>query len=191
MGNISEYLKTCAKNVPGNKATVYINAIRRADSLTVTDGEVTALDVIATGATGKFVKVQADLDGVRFTNEGSGKNNYRETQALEMMLSRKTKNLVALKDDIANSLPCGLVVIRVDANGQAWLSGWNEEGKDGKDRPYNEMETNFDSGQSPADEDTARLTLTLRRNAGYDELPFNSTLNTHILKGTAAFIKWE
>ena len=47
MGNISEYLKSCAKNVPGNKATVYIQQVRYADSLTVsgTGGKITALTV--------------------------------------------------------------------------------------------------------------------------------------------------
>jgi hypothetical protein len=181
MGNISAYLKSCAKNVPGNKATVYINQIRRADSLTVTDGEVSALTVTATGATGKFVKVQADLDGVKFTNEGSGKSSYRETQSLEMIFAKKSADLVALKDDLSDSVPCGVMVIRVDGNGQAWLSGWNEASKDGKIRPYNELTSNFDSGQSPADEDGNKLTLTLVRNAGYDELPFDTALNNSII----------
>jgi len=184
MGNISEYLKSCAKNVPGNKATVYINQIRRADSLTVTAGEVSALTVTATGATGKFVKVQADLDGVKFTNEGAGKTSYRETQALEMMFAKKSTTLVDLKADLADSIPCGVMAIRVDGNGQAWLSGWNEATKDGKERPYNELASNFDSGASPADEDGNKLTLTLTRNAGYDELPFNSLLNANILAGS-------
>ena len=195
MGNISEYLKTCAKNVPGNKATVYINQIRRADALTVTAGEITALTVTATGGTGKFVRVQADLDGVKFTNEGSGKTTYRETQALEMILSKKSVDLVALKSDLADSMPCGVMAIRVDGNGQAWLSGWNEATKDGKDRPFSEMETSFDSGAEPGEEEGNRATITLRRNAGYDELPFNSALSSQIiLQSTgataAAFIKF-
>jgi len=189
MGNISEYLKSCAKNVPGNKATVYIQQVRYADSLTVsgTGGKITALTVASAdplGATGFFVKVQADLDGVKFTNEGAGKTSYRETQALELMFAKKSPKLVDLKSELADSVPCGVMAIRIDGNGQAWLSGWNEATKDGKERPYNELASNFDSGASPADEDGNKLTLTLTRNAGYDELPFDAILNASILKGT-------
>lgn len=195
MGNISEYLKTCAKNVPGNQATVYINQIRRADSLTVTSGEITALTVNATGATGKFVRVQANLDGVKWTNEGGGKTSYRESQSLEMVLSKKSADMVALKTDLADSIPCGIMVIRVDGNGQAWLSGWNEATKEGKLRPYNEMEHNFDSGAEPGEEEGNRMTITLKRNSGYDELPFNAAMSSQIVREVVAsagtFIKFS
>ena len=190
MGNISEYVKTCAKNVPGNRLTLYINQIRRANALTITSGEVTALTVTATGATGTFSKVQADIDTIKFTNEGGGGASYMETQTLEFKCAKKSTNLVALKEDLADSIPCGLMAIRIDNNGQAWLSGWNAADKGGKERPYNRLETSFDSGAAPDEEDMNAETFRLIRKAGYDELPFDATLNALILKGsaTASFI---
>jgi hypothetical protein len=185
MGNISEYVKTCAKNVPGNRLTLYINQIRRANALTITSGEVTALTVIATGATGKFKKIQADIDTIKFTNEGAGGASYMETQTLEFKCAKKSANLVALKEDLADSIPCGLMAIRIDNNGQAWLSGWQAADKGGKERPYNRLETSFDSGAAPDEEDMNAETFRLIRKAGYDELPFASALNALILKGSA------
>jgi hypothetical protein len=193
MGNISEYLKTCAKNVPGNRLTLYINQIRRANALTVTSGEVTALTVIATGATGKFKKIQADIDTIKFMNEGAGGASYTETQTLEFKCAKKSTNLVALKEDLADSIPCGLVAIRIDNNGQAWLSGWQAADKGGKERPFSRLETSFDSGAAPDEEDQAAETFRLIRKAGYDELPFAAALNASILKASstaAAFIKF-
>jgi len=192
MGNISEYVKTCAKNVPGNRLTLYINQIRRANALTITSGEVTALTVTATGATGRFRKVQADIDTIKFTNEGAGGSSYMETQTLEFKVAKKSTNLVALKEDLADSIPCGIMAIRIDNNGQAWLSGWQAADKGGKERPYNRLETSFDSGAAPDEEDMNAETFRLIRKAGYDELPFAAALNALILKGsaTASFIKF-
>lgn len=192
MGNISEYLKTCAKNVPGNRLTLYVNQIRRANSLTVTSGEVTALTVIATGATGKFVRVQTDIDSIKFMNEGGGESSYNETQTLEFLCGQKTTELIALKDDLIDAIPCGIMVIRVDNNGQCFLSGWDSAARDGKERPFNRLETSFDSGAAPDDEEGAKATFRLIRKSGYDELPFATTLNADILAGNstaAAFLK--
>jgi hypothetical protein len=192
MGNISEYLKTCAKNVPGNRLTLYVNQIRRANSLTVTSGEITALTVIATGATGKFVRVQADIDSIKFMNEGGGESSYNETQTIEFLCGQKSKNLIALKDDLIDAIPCGIMVIRIDNNGQAWLSGWDSATRDGKERPFNRLETSFDSGAAPDDEEGAKATFRLIRKSGFDELPFAALLNSQILAGKAtagAFIK--
>ena len=188
MGNISEYVKTCAKNVPGNGLTLYINTISRADALTVTNGEVTALTITrGTGgiATGKFRKVQADIDTIKFMNEGAGGASYTETQTLEFKCAKKSTNLVKLKEDLADNIPCGLMAIRVDNNGQAWLSGWQAADKGGKERPYSRLETSFDSGAAPDEEDQAAETFRLIRKAGYDELPFAAALNNAILKASA------
>jgi hypothetical protein len=189
MGNISEYLKTCAKNVPGNRLTLYINQIRRANSLTVTGGEVTALTITRGTAgipTGKFRKIQADIDTIKFMNEGAGGASYTETQTLEFKCAKKSTNLVKLKEELADSIPCGLMVIRVDNNGQAWLSGWQAADKGGKERPYSRLETSFDSGAAPDEEDQAAETFRLIRKAGYDELPFAAALNSAILRGATA-----
>ena len=190
---ISEYIKTCAKNVPGNRLTVYLKEISYANSLTVSNGEITAL-TISNGATGKFVRVQADIDSANFTIEGAGQSNYSETQTLEMMFGKKTANLVDLKDDLIDAVACGVMAIRVDNNGQAWLSGWNEATKGGKERPFNRIEANFTSGAAPTDEDGGKYTIRLIRQAGYDELPFATALNASIVKGSAtagAFIKFS
>jgi hypothetical protein len=188
MGNISEYVKTCAKNVPGNRLTLYINQIRRANALTVTNGEITALTVIATALipTGRFRKIQADIDTIKFMNEGAGGASYTETQTLEFKCAKKSTNLVALKEDLADSIPCGLMAIRIDNNGQAWLSGWQAADKGGKERPFSRLETSFDSGAAPDEEDQAAETFRLIRKAGYDELPFAAALNSAILRGATA-----
>jgi len=187
MGNISAYVKTCAKNVPGNRLTLYINQIRRANALTVTNGEITALTVIATALipTGRFRKIQADIDTIKFMNEGAGGASYTETQTLEFKCAKKSTNLVKLKEDLADSIPCGLMAIRIDNNGQAWLSGWQAADKGGKERPFSRLETSFDSGAAPDEEDQAAETFRLIRKAGYDELPFAAALNNAILKASA------
>ena len=192
---ISEYIKTCAKNVPGNRLTVYLVEIAYANSLTVVAGEITALSVAsAGGATGFFQRVQADIDSVSFVNEGAGQSNYNETQTLEMAFGKKTAALVDLKDDLVDAVACGIMAIRVDNNGQAWLSGWNEATKGGKERPYNRLETNFTSGAAPTDEDGGKMTIRLIRQAGHDELPFAAALNKPIIEGgatAALFIKFS
>lgn len=188
---ISEYIKTCAKNVPGNRLTVYLKEISKANSITVVSGEITALTL---GATAKFQRVQADIDSVNFTNEGAGQSNYNETQTLEMVFGKKSTGLLTLKDSLADSVACGIMAIRVDNNGQAWLSGWNEATKGGKERPYNRLEANFSSGAAPTDEDGAKMTMRLIRQAGNDELPFATVLNSSILRGATAaavFIKFS
>lgn len=183
--SITKYVTCPGKNARGNRSTVFLVPAADLDAITLTSDEVSAV-TMESGKT--FSPVRADLDTVQFTTEGTGKAGYAETQSLVMMFSKKSKALVALKNQLVAGVACGLIAIRVDANGKAWLSGYGVV--DGKSRPYNEIEANFDSGTLPTDDPGNAYTITLRRLSAEDEIPFDDTSNATIVGGTAAFIGW-
>lgn len=182
---ITKYSRVCGKNTPGNHDILFLAPKADIESFTITDGEVSAVTMVIGK---KFKQIQADIDGVQFTSEGTGKTSYRETQSLLMRFSKKTKTLIALKEELTEEIACGIVAIRVDANGQAFLSGYSVP--EGLSRPYNEIESNFDSGREPSDDDVQMYTITIKRIGGYDEIPFNTATNATILSGMADFIDW-
>jgi len=64
---LANYLKTCAKNTPGNAYQVYIAPHGSVTALAETSGEISTL----TAAADAFKIVEADIDTVQFTQEGS------------------------------------------------------------------------------------------------------------------------
>ena len=182
---IAKYSKTCGKNVPGNSRLFFVEAAN-ISSITVTSNEISAITM---SDTTKFREFGADIDSIKFTIEGTGSASYSEVQKLEAKFSKKTTALITAKNSLLDAVACGVAIIRVDNNGNAWLSGYTV--KDKNRRAYNKITTNFDTGAKPSDEGTAAYTITLEAEGFDDELPFDTTLNTAIVGGTATFIDYN
>ena len=182
---IAKYSKTCGKNVPGNSRLFFVEA-GNISSITVKSNEISA--VIMSDPT-KFREFGADIDSIKFTIEGTGSASYSEVQKLEAKFSKKTTALITAKNSLLDAVACGVAIIRVDNNGNAWLSGYTV--KDKNRRAYNKVTTNFDTGAKPSDEGTAAYTITLEAEGFDDELAFGTTLNTAIVGGTAPFIDYN
>ena len=185
---IAKYSKTCGKNVPGNSRLFFVEA-GNISSITVTsNNEISAVTMSGTDTT-KFREFGADIDSIKFTIEGTGSASYSEVQKLEAKFSKKTTALITAKNSLLDAVACGVAIIRVDNNGSAWLSGYTV--KDKNRRAYNKITTNFDTGAKPSDEGTAAYTITLEAEGFDDELPFDTTLNSAIVGGTATFIDYN
>jgi hypothetical protein len=183
---ISEYLKTCTKNIPGVRPEVYLNAISNITALTVTGNVITAMTV-ESGTTNLFQKVQADIDSVQFTSQGTFKSAGGYDQSLVMRLSKPRKEAITLTQQIRDQVVCGVAAIYVDNNAQAWLYGVNGATQEGFTRPINEVEISLDTGTLITDEDAQAITITLKRIGGYLPLPFNATITSWILIATAGY----
>ena len=182
---IAKYSKTCGKNVPVNSRLFFVEA-GNISSITVTSNEISAVTM---SDTTKFCEFGADIDSIKFTIEGTGSASYSEVQKLEAKFSKKTTALITAKNSLLDAVACGVAIIRVDNNANAWLSGYTV--KDKNRRAYNKITTNFDTGAKPSDEGTAAYTITLEAEGFDDELPFNTTLNASIIGGTATFIDYN
>ncbi len=182
---IAKYSKTCGKNVPGNSRLFFVEAAN-ISSITVTSNEISAVTM---SDTAKFREFGADIDSIKFTIEGTGSASYSEVQKLEAKFSKKTTALITAKNSLLDAVACGVAIIRVDNNGNAWLSGYTV--KDKNRRAYNKITTNFDTGAKPSDEGTAAYTITLEAEGFDDELAFDTTLNAAIVGGTATFIDYN
>ena len=185
---IAKYSKTCGKNVPGNSRLFFTEAAN-IGSITITSNEISAITMNGTPTPEKFQEFGADIDSIKFTIEGTGSASYSEVQKLEAKFSKKTTALITAKNSLLDAVACGVAIIRVDNNGSAWLSGYTV--KDKNRRAYNKITTNFDTGAKPSDEGTAAYTITLEAEGFDDELPFDTTLNTAIVGGTATFIDYN
>lgn len=185
----TSFLKSCVRNTPGNQYQAYMCPVASITSITNTSGEVSAVTM---NSTAKFQRVQGKLDNVQFTSEANLGNTANITHTLRMAFDKMTtalNNWFFSTDGIADSVVCGMVVIHVDGNGQAWISGISPASVEGALRPYQSATVNFDSGSAPTD-DAAKPELTLTRTGAAPAYPFDSTINATIVGGTATFINW-
>lgn len=188
---LGSFLKTCVKNTPGNQYQLYMCPVASITSITLTSGEVSAVTM---NSTAKFQRVQGRLDKVKMVRAGTAGSNFVETQTLSASFDKFTSALSTWfydpTDGIAAQATCGLVAIRVDNNGQAWISGIGPAAIDGALRPYQKATINFDSGSAPTDTDAAQPELILERTGAAPEYPIDSTITATITGGTATFINW-
>lgn len=185
---IAKYLKTCGKNTPGNRQMVFLTEIENITSVTETTGKISAVTMKG-GAT--MSRIQADIDTVQFTSEGTFKTAAGgETQNLIMGFGNRSTELEKLRTSLIDAVPCGIAAVWVDGNGRAWLGGVTVAAKEGKERPFNSLTSSFDSGLTITDENSAKYTLTLSRTSGYPVTEFDATLTSAIIGGTATFIDW-
>lgn len=177
---LSLYTKTCAKNTAGNYNKVFL--ANATDITALTYGtDITALTV----TTPYFGAVHAEIDSVNFKVEGTGGQNYFTKQTLTMKFAKKTTALMTFLNNLTTAVACGIVAIRVDGNGLAWLSGYDVAGVDKIARPYNMVKVTYDSGIKPSDQEGNFVTVELTRESEYDEAPFSALLSGDILDGKA------
>lgn len=183
---IAAYTKACTKNVGGNSA-VYLVEAAHITTVTVTSGEISA--AITMSGTETFQEVQADLDNVTHTQEGTGtQTNIAYTHRVEMVFSKPSVGLNTLRDSLADASPCGVVAIVTDGNGVSWLVGYNAT--DGTNRALFLATDSLNSGAAPTDDGSQAITLALECQSGYLSLPFDATIGATITGSTAAFITY-
>ena len=181
---LANYIKTCAKNTPGNGYEVYIAPHGSVTVLAETSNEISTL----TAAADVFKRVQADIDTVQFTQEGTFGTSGGYTQNLIMKFSKPSTELNVLIDALVDGIACGFEVIWTDGNGKVWLAGVSIDSKEGSTRPFNKMTTSLDSGLLMTDEAVQSDTVTLTRTSGYRPVELDSTLAAAVLGGTATYI---
>jgi len=184
---IAVYARSCSRNTPGN-SKIFLTEVASMTGFTVAGGVVTA---VTPNSTARFHQYGADLDTVQMTSEGKGGPTYVQTQNLIFKLSKKNAAMITALDAIRDAVPCGLLAIRQDSNGQCFLMGWSDTSKNG--RPFTKMTDTFDSGTKPDDEGANSCTVTLTRMGSDDEIPFDATLTTAILTASVtatAFITY-
>lgn len=173
---LAPYAKATTKNVGGNFNKLFFTEI--ANITSVTGGtELTAVTMV--GAT-KFQMVTAEIDSVQMKIEGSGNSNYFNTQTLVMRFAKRSASLTAFINSLTDAVACGVAAIRIDGNGIAWLSGFDEQGVDKWARPYNKIKVTHDSGVKPSDENQNSVIIELSRETEYDEIPFTSTVSGYM-----------
>lgn len=181
---LANYIKSCAKNVPGNQAEVYIAPSGTITVLAETSNEISTLTAVADA----FKRVKADLDSVQYTHDGTFTTSGGYTQNLIMRFSTNSTELNTLIDELVAGAACGFEIIHVDANRKVWLSGQSIATKEGTSRPWNSVQSAYDSGVTMTDENTQADTVTLSRLSAYRPVELDSTLAAAVLDGSAAYI---
>lgn len=193
--SISNFIKDCTKNIAGNQESLFVAPYPKVVGITLTDDEVSAIEmspavVDPVVPIGTFAYLESDLDSIQYTSDGTAARGYFSEQNLIAKFSKKSKALEKTVSELTDSATCGLVAIRVDGNGKAWISGIAPATAAGN-RPYMSVQDQFDSGEGIEDsEDGNRYTITMSRMSATKEYPFNAALTEDILDGSAVFINW-
>lgn len=183
---LANYIKTCAKNTPGIKNEIYIAPKGTITALAETSGAISTL----TAAANSFFKIQADIDTVQFTMEGTFGTSGGYTQNLIAKFAKPSTALNTLIDELVAGVACGFEIIWVDSNSKVWLGGASVTSKEGSSRPFNKLTTSLDSGVLMTDEAMNADTITFSRLSGYRPTELDTTLTAAVLGGTALYIKW-
>ncbi len=184
---LANYLPTSCKVTPGNRNIIYVAPASAVTAMEEDAGEIS----VFTAASDTFKMVRADFDSVQFTSEATFKTAGAYTQSLMARFADTvTKDLNGLVDELRDGVAGGLAIIWVDGNGTPKFAGVSINAKEGASRPFNQMETSFDSGAELTDEDMQAETLTFTRISNVRPMPFATALKTAILDGSAAYIDW-
>lgn len=178
---VAGFTRVCAKNVTGNNK-FWVAEMANITTITLTAGAVSAV-----GGTGNFHRLQADLDKLSRTENGEGgSSGYKFTHVIKAQFSKPTLALKTLIDSLEAASPCGLAVIMLDANGQAWLIGYNAT--DLKDRGLRLTKSALDTGMAPGENDKQGWDLEFSCVNSEHALPFDATLSGTILAESATFL---
>ncbi len=187
---LANYIPTTCKVTPGNRNRIYIGPASAVTAMEETSGEISTFTATADA----FKVIKADFDSVQFTAEASFKTAGAYTQNLIARFANASPKLLnALVDELRDVVACGAAIIWIDGGGNALFAGVSLATKEGNARPFNQMDTSFDSGTVPTDEDLQSETLTFTRISAVRPIPFNTTIGDGIRSGnntTAPFIDW-
>lgn len=186
--SISNYLKTCSKVVAGNYDKLFVAGIDDIEGLTFSGETLTAITMEGTK---KFGMLEADLDNVQFTTNGTAARGYFSEQQLIARFSQKTEELEATVEELLDVVTCGLVAIRIDGNQRGWISGIAPINKMVQNRPYLSLTEEFDSGMSIEDsEEGNAYTLTFGRMSATREYALSAAMVTSLLDESATFVEF-
>jgi len=171
---IANYIRTCAKNTPGN-AKILITEVANVTSVTIdSSNEIT--DIAMDTTTNKFHELQVKPNTVRRRQEISGKGGVINVKhIISMSFIGLSRELNDLRESIHDALACGLCAIVLDktTTPKAWLVGWSESnlGDDSLDT----IEAEDDSGISSSEEDMGQYNITISGESGYLDLMIGAT----------------
>jgi hypothetical protein len=184
--SIASFTRAATKTVAGSYDRLFVAAKKDIVTVTFTDNAVSA---IAMAANKDFADLQADLDSVQFTSNGTGGRGYFSEQTMIAKFSQKSLLMETMLSQLIAGAIAGLVIIRVDSNGNGWISGIAPAASDLRNRPYLSVTEEFNSGENiEAVDDGNRYTLTFTRKSGTREYPIAAALTALILAGTTTFI---
>jgi hypothetical protein len=182
---LAKFARVCAKNVSGCQA-IYVAAQSGVTVITVTSGEISAI----TGALA-FKEIEADVDGISWENSsekiGAAGIVYKNT--IVFNISKMNTLLNILRTALADGSPCGFLAIVTDGNGKNWLVGYSVN--DLKNRPLQLQSEAAKTGKGLTDAEGNIITFTLGNEMGGPTLPFDTTQDTAINGGTAAYIDYQ
>ncbi len=190
--SITNYFKPCEITVPGNDNRLFIASYEDIDSYTFDVDE--KLTAVTMKLNKNFAIVEGDFDAVQFENNGTANRGFFSEQTLTAWFSNQKQELQVLLDELRNQTACGLVIIRRDGNNRYWISGIAPLDKMGANRPWMNLESNFNSGLSIQDiEEGNRYELIFGRVSGTEEYfvaDGTASLSEGLAGGTAAFVNW-
>jgi hypothetical protein len=185
---IAKYKRTCGKNLPGNRYQICLADIANITEVEETSNEIS--DITMSGVT-TFHEVQAEIDSVQFTQDGTFGTSGASTQNLIFKLGLPSTEASIFLDSLKASIACGIAAIVVDNNSKAWLVGATIEAKEGTSRPFNSMQIALDSGTLLTDADTQAYTVTLTRLSGYERTELDATITSEIIARTSDLVTWN
>ncbi len=190
--SITNYFKPCEITVPGNDNRLFIASYEDIDSYTF-DSDNKLTDITMKTDKG-FAIIEGDFDAVQFENTGTANRGFFSEQTLTAWFSNQKQELQVLLDELRNQTACGLVVIRRDGNNRFWISGIAPEDKMGSNRPWMNLESNFNSGLSIEDiEEGNRYELIFGRVSGTEEYfveDGTGSPSEKLADGSADFVNW-
>jgi hypothetical protein len=185
--SISNFVKSCERNVAGNSDILLVGRSAWVSALTMTQDKVSAITMASMQ---KFAYLEPDFDSVKFDSDGTSMRGYFSEQNLTSKFSKKTTALEKTISDISAFSNCGLCAIRIDNNGIGWLSGVAPATAKGN-KPYHSVQDTFDTGESIEEsEEGNRYTLILNRKSATKEYELDALLTASILDKTATFVNW-
>ena len=170
---ISNYIKLCSLNEPGN-SHLFLTEVTNIGEVLISGGEVTSMSMVG----GKsFYQIQADMDSI-IRREIGGEEIAKAWDHSVIFTAEKGR--IAL-NDLTNQLKsasiCGMAAIVIDNNSQCWLIGWNSIVEYVRGLYLNSY--NYNSLASTFEQPKAEYNLITK--SEFIDLPFNDAANSYII----------
>ena len=119
--SLSNYIKSCDKNVGGNKL-LFLAEMRYINDVIITNGEVSEIQLLTGQA---FYQIQTDYDSIVRLEDKEGLLPVSYKHQIDFDVSKLSVAVNDLTNNMRWCSSCGLVAIVVDNNNVPWLVGWN------------------------------------------------------------------
>lgn len=179
---IAGYTRVCGKSTTGN-LKFWVSEVTNVTSIAITGNEISTF----TASASIFHRTQAALDTLaRSEKAEGGKQGYKFTHEIKASFPKPSTLLKTYIEALENASPCGIAVVILDGNGQAWLLGYNLTDK--SDRGMYLTNASMDSGLMPGEDGKQDWDITLTGISSEHALPFNSTINATIVSEAATWL---